>query len=75
MSVSRSLHAYRMDRIWLKAPKAEKVRRPSAHGIWSVIAQQLYQWTYQRYIIGAVWLACVHWQYIYKYTATKLQVL
>ena len=24
MSVSRSLHAYRMDRIWLKAPEAEK---------------------------------------------------
>ena len=55
MSVSRSLHAYRMDRIWLKAPKAEKCadRLHMALVDWlhhSYIFEQ-----YNNYIFRTVW--------------------
>ena len=46
MSVSHSLHAYRMDRIWLKAPTAEKCVPLLAHDRWPLNTSQLNQIEY-----------------------------
>ena len=61
MSVSRSLHAYRMDRIWLKAPIAVKVRGACLLMTVDCWTQSSNYNSIGTTYNGTVWLACIHW--------------